>query len=75
MVLGGLVSERTSKFANRVPILERVPVVGDAVGKTDDAGDRTELVVFIQPQVIRDAADATRIADELRERLGSPGAG
>ena len=71
VVLGGLVSERTSKFANRVPILERVPVVGDAVGKTDDAGDRTELVVFIQPQVIRDAADATRIADELRERLGS----
>ena len=71
VVLGGLVSERTSKFANRVPILERVPVVGDAVGKTDDAGKRTELVVFIQPQVIRDAADATRIADELRERLGS----
>ncbi len=71
VVLGGLVTERTSKFANRVPILERVPVVGDAVGKTDDGGARTELVIFIQPQVIRDASDATRIADELRERLGS----
>lgn len=71
VVLGGLVSERTSKFANRVPILEKVPVVGDAVGKTDDAGARTELVIFIQPQVIRDASDATHIADELRARLGS----
>lgn len=71
VVLGGLVSERTSKFANRVPILEKVPLVGDAVGKTDDSGARTELVIFIQPQVIRDASDATHIADELRARLGS----
>ncbi|MGI9426565.1 MAG: type II secretion system secretin GspD, partial [Hyphomicrobiaceae bacterium] len=71
VVMGGLVSEQTNKFANRIPVLERVPVVGDAVGKTDDKGARTELVLFIQPRVIRDAADATRIADEIRARLGS----
>ena len=70
VVLGGLVSERTNKFANRVPIVEKVPVVGDLVGKTDDTGARSELVVFIQPKVIRDASDATQIADELRARLG-----
>ncbi|HUS96069.1 MAG TPA: type II secretion system secretin GspD [Hyphomicrobiaceae bacterium] len=71
VVLGGLVSERTSKLANRVPILEKVPVVGELVGKTDDVGGRTELVIFIQPQVIRGASDAPRIAAELRERLGT----
>ncbi|MFT7576162.1 MAG: general secretion pathway protein D [Alphaproteobacteria bacterium] len=71
VVLGGLVTERTSKFANRVPILEHIPIAGDLVGKTDDAGQRTELVIFIQPQVIRDASDATRIADELRARMGA----
>ena len=70
VVLGGLVTERANKFANRVPIIERIPLLGDALGKTDDKGDRTELVVFIQPQVIRDAADATMIANELRHRLG-----
>lgn len=71
VVLGGLVTEQTNKFANRVPIVEHVPIAGDLIGKTNDTGQRTELVIFIQPQVIRDASDATRIAEELRERIGS----
>ena len=30
---------------------------------------RTELIVFIRPQVIRDPRDARDVAEELRSRL------
>ena len=71
VVLGGLISEQKSYFKNRVPIWEKVPFVGRFPGKTDNGSVRTELVVFLSPQVIHDDQEAGLIADELRERLRS----
>jgi len=69
VVLGGLISERKQYFKNRVPIWEKVPVLGQFPGKTDNGSVRTELVVFLTPQVIHNSEDAGFIADELRDRL------
>jgi type II secretory pathway component GspD/PulD (secretin) len=30
---------------------------------------RTELIIFIRPQIIRDSLDATRVAEELRSKM------
>ncbi|MBW8858142.1 MAG: hypothetical protein JF604_28735, partial [Bradyrhizobium sp.] len=30
---------------------------------------RTELIIFIRPQIIRDGVDAMRIAEEMRSKL------
>jgi general secretion pathway protein D len=30
---------------------------------------RTELIIFIRPQIIRDGVDAMRVAEELRTKL------
>jgi general secretion pathway protein D len=32
---------------------------------------RTELIIFIRPQIIRDSVDAHKVAEELRSRLGN----
>lgn len=69
VVLGGLMSERKESVKNRVPVLDRLPLVGDVLGKTDSDTVRTELVIFIQPHVINDPVDATLVADELKSRL------
>ena len=69
VVLGGLMSESKESAKNRVPYLERVPVLGDILGSTNTDSVRTELVIFIQPHVINDPRDATLIADELKDRL------
>ena len=31
--------------------------------------ERTELIIFIRPQIIRDSVDAARVAEELRSKL------
>ncbi len=69
VVLGGLMSERKESAKNRVPVVERVPFLGDVVGKTDTDSVRTELVIFIQPHVINDPADASHVANEVKKRL------
>lgn len=71
VVLGGLISERKDHFQNRVPIWEKIPIIGNIPGKTDNTSVRTELVIFLRPQVIRGSVDASRIAEELRARLRS----
>jgi len=69
VALGGLISERQTREKNRVPILEKVPLVGDLVGSTNKERARTELIVFIRPQVIRNGQDAATVAEELRAKV------
>ena len=39
-----------------LPVLSRIPVVGDWVSYRNDAGKKSELVVFIRALVIREAS-------------------
>ena len=49
--------------------------MGDAFSHQDKKGTRTELIIFIRPQIIRDGTDAHNVAEELRSKLrGSVGA-
>jgi general secretion pathway protein D len=38
-------------------------------GETTKQIRRTELIIFIRPQIIRDGADAHFVAEELRTKL------
>ncbi len=71
VALGGLISEQRDNDRASVPIINRIPVFGDLLGSTGKALKRTELIVFIRPQVIRDSRDARNVAEELRSRLKS----
>ena len=71
VALGGLISEQRDKDRTSVPIINQIPLFGDLLGSTGKAVKRTELIVFIRPQVIRDSRDARAVAEELRSRLKS----
>ena len=55
-VLGGLMQDEFRTSRDGLPILSRIPVLGDAVSYRNDAGKKTELVVFIRALVIREAS-------------------
>lgn len=71
VALGGLISEQANTDKRNVPILNRVPLVGDLIGKNEVERKRTELIVFINPRVIRNSEDASRVSEDLRSRLRS----
>jgi general secretion pathway protein D len=69
VVLGGLIQENQQNGRGGVPVLQDIPLLGNLFSSTTNSRDRTELVVFITPRVIRNAADAQAIAEELRSRM------
>ncbi|WP_225771586.1 type II secretion system secretin GspD [Inquilinus sp. Marseille-Q2685] len=69
VVLGGLIQENQQNGRGGVPVLQDIPLLGNLFSSTSSSRDRTELVVFITPRVIRNAADAAAIAEELRSRM------
>ena len=55
-VLGGLMQDSFETNRDGLPILSRIPVLGDAVSYRNDAGKKTELVIFIRAMVIHEAS-------------------
>jgi len=75
VLLAGLISEQQEGSRNGIPLLDEIPHLGDAFSHQDKKGTRTELIIFIRPQIIRDGLDAHNVAEELRSKLrGSVGA-
>ena len=55
-VLGGLMQDEVDKSRNGVPVLSRLPIIGDAFSFRNDTTTKTELVIFLRPTVIREAS-------------------
>jgi general secretion pathway protein D len=75
VLLAGLISEQQNGTRSGVPLLDEIPGLGDAFSSQTKKGTRTELIIFIRPQIIRNGTDASNVAEELRSKLrGSVGA-
>ena len=69
VLLAGLISEQQNLNRNGIPVLDQIPGLGDAFSHQDKTVARTELIIFIRPQIIRDSLDAHYVAEELRSKL------
>jgi MSHA biogenesis protein MshL len=55
-VLGGLMQDTLDKSTAGIPGLSRLPFIGNLFSYRDDTADKTELVIFIRPAIIRQAS-------------------
>jgi type II secretory pathway component GspD/PulD (secretin) len=55
-VLGGLMEDSFVGKRNGLPNVSRIPVFGDLFSYRDDTSTKKELVIFLQPQVVRNAS-------------------
>lgn len=69
VLLAGLISKRDDRTKSGLPLLGDLPGVGGLFSTRGQSKTRTELVVFIKPDVIRSGEDAKSVADEFRSRL------
>jgi general secretion pathway protein D len=69
VLLAGLISEQKNGTRTGIPGLDQIPGIGDVFGNQDKSTARTELIIFIRPQIIRDGSDAHVVAEELRSKL------
>ncbi|MGJ4997062.1 type II secretion system secretin GspD [Bradyrhizobium sp. HKCCYLS3077] len=69
VLLAGLISETRQGSRSGVPGIDQIPGLGELFSNTDRTRGRTELIIFIRPQIIRDGTDAHYVAEELRSKL------
>jgi len=69
VLLAGLIQDQQNKSRQGVPLLDQIPYVGSAFGTSGVSESRTELIMFIRPQIIRDGVDASMVAEELRAKM------
>ena len=70
VMLGGLISEDTTRGSTGVPGLKDIPFVGHLFSNQNQGGGRRELIVLITPYLINDNADAEAVTEAFRRVLG-----
>jgi general secretion pathway protein D len=55
-VLGGLMTDSFEGSRDGLPIMARVPVIGDLFSNRNDKAQKAELVIFLRPIVIKEAS-------------------
>ena len=69
MVMGGLINEGKQNASAGLPFLVRIPYLGGLFGQQGMKNNRTELVMFITPQVIETELDLKGAIDDLRKKM------
>lgn len=62
IALGGLIDENERRTIEKVPLLGDIPVVGELFRSRSRTRQKTNLMIFIRPTIVRSASDAQEIA-------------
>ncbi|KAA3645969.1 MAG: type II secretion system protein GspD [Proteobacteria bacterium] len=69
IVMGGLIQENDTFARAGVPVLSRIPVLGNLFGSKSSIGSRTELMLLITPTVIENPEQARRVTEEYAKKF------
>ena len=71
IVLGGMIRNQVSATVNKLPLLGDLPVLGNLFRNTAKENQKTELLVFLTPKVVRDPAEAKRLKEETEKQVNA----
>ena len=78
-VMGGLLSDEERRTIEKIPLLGDIPVLGNLFKSKAKSRNKTNLMIFIRPTILRNAADSRKVAEQrygyirLQQGLQSPG--
>jgi len=55
-ILGGLMQDEINNLTDGIPLLDDIPLAGNAFRNRNDTKTKTELVIFLRPVVIKDGS-------------------
>ncbi|MBS0502865.1 MAG: type II secretion system secretin GspD [Proteobacteria bacterium] len=63
IALGGLLDDNERRTLERIPLLSDIPLLGELFKSRSKSRQKTNLMVFIRPTILRSAADARALAE------------
>lgn len=71
VLLAGLISENSQSTRSGIPGLREIKFLGDVFGNTSTTKSRSEIIIFIKTQLIRNSVQAGAVTEEFRDKLQS----
>jgi general secretion pathway protein D len=69
VVIGGLIRDRTLENVSKIPFFGDIPILGHLFRSQTKKKEKTNLLMFLTPYIIRDSSDFGRILErKLKER-------
>lgn len=69
IVLGGLISDNNTKTVSKVPLLGDIPLLGYLFRATSNTKTKQNLLVFLQPILLRDSVSAADLSQREYEAI------
>ncbi len=69
VVLGGIIKNTVSATVNKVPVLGDIPILGNLFKSNSTIRNKTELLVFLTPHVVRNEDEAKRLRVRTENQL------
>jgi general secretion pathway protein D len=64
IILGGIIRSQVSSTVKKIPLLGDIPILGELFKSTDKTKQKTELLVFLTPRIVKDPDQAR----DMREK-------
>jgi general secretion pathway protein D len=61
VILGGIISDSTTRSVKKVPVLGDLPLLGNLFRRSTVTSKKSELLVFLTPKVVRTPEEATAL--------------
>ena len=71
IVIGGIIKENHEKLTKGVPVLSRIPIIGELFKSHTNRGARSELMVFLTPRIIEDEVDVDIVTENAKDAISS----
>ncbi len=69
LILGGLITDRSSRGQSGIPVLSRIPVIGGLFRNTTKSKQREELIILMHPEVSLTKLDLQRLRRKSEDKM------
>ncbi|RYG26085.1 hypothetical protein EON82_04670 [bacterium] len=69
IILGGIIRNSVNSDVRKVPVLGDIPLLGNLFRSTVKSKQKTELLVFLTPRIVRDADEAKKLREDVTGKM------
>jgi general secretion pathway protein D len=70
IVIAGLTREDQTKRVRKIPLLGSIPLLGWLFRRTEDATEKSNVLIFVTPLIVSDAGTSARVTERLEKKTG-----
>ena len=70
IIIAGLTREDQKQVESRVPLLSSIPLLGGLFRKTVETTEKTNILIFVTPRIVRDQVTAERVKTSWESKTG-----